>query len=250
MATAHPQSATSLPGGVEFATTRWTVVLAAGDAEHPHADRALATLCQTYWMPLYAFVRRRGYAADDAADLVQDFFARMLERSLLGQADRDRGRFRTFLLAALSHFLANEWNRQRTLKRGGAQPPISWDAQAAEHRYLREAAETETPATAFDRHWAEALLQRALDQLRRHYAAIGKADLFGALEPCLSGENLAPSYRELAGRLGLSEGALRVAAHRLRRGFGEILRLEVAHTVATPTEIDDELRYLFGLFHH
>jgi len=250
MASSVPQTATSFPGGHDFATTRWTLVLAAGDAENPQSGKALATLCQTYWMPLYAFVRRRGYSAADAEDLVQEFFARLLERNFLGQADRDRGRFRTFLLSALSHFVANEWNRQRTLKRGGAQPSVSWDAQSAEDRYLQEGADTETPATAFDRHWAEALLERALDQLRRQYAAIGKADLFQTLEPCLSGDGLAASYRETAAQLGMSEGTLRVAAHRLRRGFGEMLRLEVAHTVTGPAEIDDELRYLFGLFHH
>ena len=250
MAGSIQETATTLSGGVEFSTTRWTLVLAAGDAQNPTAGKALATLCQTYWMPLYAFVRRRGYGPADAEDLVQEFFTRLLERNFLDQADRDRGRFRTFLLSVLNHFLVNEWTRQRMLKRGGGQPPVSWDAQAAEDRYLQEGADTETPATTFDRHWAEVLLERALDQLRRQYAAIGKADLFQALEPCLSGDGLAASYREMAERLGMSEGTLRVTAHRLRRGFGEMLRLEVAHTVASPAEIDDELRYLFGLFQH
>jgi len=241
---------TGLPGGEDFATTRWTLVLAAGDQGNPQADKALATLCQTYWMPLYVFVRRRGYAPAHAEDLVQGFFARLLQHRLLGKADRERGRFRTFLLSALGNFIANEWNRQHRLKRGGAALPVSWDARAAEDRYRQAEAETETPATAFDRHWAEALLARTLGQLRRQYAAIGKADLFDALEPCLSGESPATSYLELAAKLGMSEGTLRVAAHRLRRGFGEMLRGEVAHTVASPLEIDDELRYLCGLFLH
>jgi RNA polymerase sigma factor (sigma-70 family) len=249
MASSVQETATTLPGGAEFSTTRWTLVVAAGDAQNPKSGKALATFCQTYWMPLYAFVRRRGYAPADAEDLVQEFFARLLERNFLDRADRDRGRFRTFLLSALNHFLANEWTRQRTLKRGGGQPPVSWDAQAAEDRYLQEGADTETPATAFDRHWAEALLERALEQLRRQYAAIGKADLFQILEPCLSGDGFTASYREMTERLGMSEVALRVAAHRLRRGFGEMLRQEVAHTVTGSAEVDDELRYLFGLFH-
>jgi RNA polymerase sigma factor (sigma-70 family) len=248
MADTKSQSMTSLPGGGAFLTTRWTVVLAAGNAQDPHSKQALATLCQTYWRPLYVFVRRRGYSPADAEDLVQEFFERLLERGIVGQADQDRGRFRTFLLSALDHFLVNEWTRQRTLKRGGGLRPVSWDGEGAEECYARELADKETPATAFDRHWAEALLEHALAQLRRQYAATGKAELFEALEPQLSGESPGSSCRELATRLGMSEGALRAAVHRLRRGFGEILRLEVAHTVTSPAEIDDELRYLFALF--
>jgi RNA polymerase sigma factor (sigma-70 family) len=228
-----------------FRTTRWSQVLAASQPGSPAADQALASLCETYWFPLYAFLRRKGYPPPEAEDLVQEFFARLLEKNYVQQADPARGRFRTFLLAALTHFLANDWNRRQTLKRGGASSVVSWDARVAEERYSQEPFDELTPEKLFDRRWALRLLERVHEQLRKEYLAAGKTNLFDALEPCLSGDSLSATYVEVGRRLEMSEGAVKVAVHRMRRTYGELVRLEIAQTVARPQEVDEELHHLF-----
>ncbi len=237
------------PGRLEpprhFATTRWSVVLAAGDENTPGAREALARLCDIYWYPLYAFVRRWGHTADDAQDLTQEFFTRLLEKHYLGDVRPERGRFRSFLLASLKHFLLNERDRVLAQKRGGGQRPVPLEGETAEGRYLREPCEPSTPETIFERRWALTLLDRVLARLQDEYAASGRERLFEALRGTLTGETDAPRYAQLAARLEMTEGAVKVAVHRLRRRFGALLREEIADTVAEPGEIDDEIRYLF-----
>ena len=229
-----------------FHTTHWSQVMAAGQPGSPAGDQALASLCETYWFPLYAFVRRKGHLPAEAEDLVQEFFARLLARNFVQQADQHRGKFRTFLLAALTHFLANDWNRQHARKRGGAAILLSWDAPLAETRYAREPFHELTPEKLFDRRWALRLLERVHEQLRKEYVAAGKTNLFNALEPCLSGDSLPATCREVGQRLNLSEGAVKVAVHRLRRRFRNLVKTEIAHTLPTPDDIDDELRHLIA----
>lgn len=231
-----------------FTATDWSVVLqAACGGESTEAVAALEQLCRGYWFPLYAAVRRKGYPREDAKDLVQTFFARLIERNYVAQADRERGKFRTFLLAALDHFLANEWNRQQTLRRGGGQTFVVLDAQEAEARYVREPFHELSPEKLFDRRWAAVLLERAHQALREDYAAAGKSELFEALQPCLTGERPPEGYRKLAAELGLTEGAAKVAAHRLRRAFGQQLRDEVAKTVGSPAQVDEEMQHLHAI---
>ena len=232
---------------VPFATTHWSVVLAAGDGKSPEAGAALEKLCRAYWYPLYAHVRRRGYDAQTAPDLTQAFFERFLEKDDLRQVQRERGRFRSFLLAALDHFLANQSDRSRTLKRGGGEPVLSLDAEDAEGRYLLEAASDESPACAFDRRWALAVLDHALDRLHSELAAAGKARQFEALKPFLSNESTAGAYEPVAAGLGISVGAVRMAVSRLRERYGELVRAEIAQTVSTEAEISEEMRYLIEL---
>jgi RNA polymerase sigma-70 factor (ECF subfamily) len=227
-----------------FAQTRWSVVLAAG-GEGSHAGQALERLCATYWYPLYAFVRRQGKSAHDAQDLTQGFFARLLEKKDLTAVDRGRGRFRSFLLAAMQHYLANEWDRAHTQKRGGGMTILSIDDAEAERRYHEEPAEQVTAEQLFDRRWALTLLDQVLkclgDEMRRE----GKEAQFEALKFCLTGERGA-AYEEIAQRLGTSEGALKVAVHRLRERYRALLRAEIAETVGSEAEVDEELRQLFS----
>jgi DNA-directed RNA polymerase specialized sigma24 family protein len=232
------------PAG-RFATTRWSLVLAAGRRGTPEADHALAALCESSWYPLYAEARRRGLAAEDAGDRVQGFFARLLEGDGLAVADRTRGRFRSFLLAAFGHYLANEWDREHARKRGGARRIASLDSDACESRLRREPAHEATPERIFDRRWALALIERALGRLESEYALAGKAAVFAALKPALGGDRGIP-YADLARTLGISEGAVKVAMHRLRARCGRAIRDEVAQTVGSPEEVDDELRLLFA----
>jgi RNA polymerase sigma-70 factor (ECF subfamily) len=228
-----------------FTTTRWSLVLAAGRRGSPEADRALAALCESSWYPLYAEARRRGLAAEEASDRVQGFFARLLECDGFAMADRTRGRFRSFLLAAFGHFMANEWDRQRAQKRGGTRTIASLDARDGESRLLREPAHQSTPERVFDRRWALALIERALTRLESEYARAGKAAVFAALKPALGGDRGIP-YGNLARTLGISEGAVKVAMHRLRARCAESIRDEVAQTVDSPEDVDDELRLLFA----
>lgn len=230
------------PRGV-FATTHWSVVLAASGSDSK-AQSALARLCQTYWYPLYAYVRRRGYGPTDAQDLTQEFFARLLARNWLAQADRARGKFRTFLLAALSHFLANEWDKARAQKRGGAVQLVPLEFHTAETRYIAEPPDPNTPEQSYERRWAVTLLDAVLQRLREEHQAESKTELFEALKPCLVGERQAQPYAELAAKLGLTEGAIKVTVHRLRQRYRQLLRDEIANTVASPEEVDEELRYL------
>ena len=227
-----------------FATTRWSLVLDAGAELTPQGREALATLCELYWYPLYAYLRRRNHSAEDAQDLTQGFFARLLEKHALHIVDPARGRFRSFLLASLDNYVSNERDRDRAQKRGGGTPPISLDATTAEERYSREPADPWTPEKIFDRNWALTLLDRVLTRLRTDLHAEGKGELFDHLKVYLSGEQGAPSYHEAGTALGMSEGAVKVAVHRLRRRYRDLLYDEIAQTVSTQEEIALELQYL------
>jgi RNA polymerase sigma-70 factor (ECF subfamily) len=230
-----------------FVTTHWSVVLAARRSDTTRAQTALARLCKAYWYPLYAYVRRRGHEAHDAQDLTQEFFARLLEQNWLAQADRERGRFRTFLLAALSHFLANEWDKARAKKRGGAVQIVPLQLDSAEMRYGQEPADPVTPEQCFERRWALALLDEVLNRLREEHMAAGTAEMFDALKPCLVGDRQAQPYAALATQLGVTEGAVKVAVHRLRQRYRQLLRKEIANTVAMPEEVNDEMHHLFAV---
>lgn len=238
-----PASALNDPS---FRTTHWSVVLVAGQAGAPSAEAALENLCRAYWYPLYAYVRRQGQNAHDAQDLTQEFFARMLEKRYLQLADRERGRFRSFLLKSLQHFLVNEWARGQAQKRGGGAQFIALDEEAAERIYQQEPAAQLAPETLYDKRWAVTLLDRAMAKLQADYVTDGKGELFDRLKGILLSEGTAQVYRELAGPLGLSEGAVKVAVHRLRQRFRDAVRAEIAQTVATPAEVDEELRCLMA----
>ncbi len=229
-----------------FVTTHWSLVLAAGRENSGQAEQALSTLCQTYWYPLYAFVRRRGHGPEDARDLTQEFFARLLRQHWLGQADPRRGRFRTFLLRAMSHFLANEWDKVRAQKRGGSVEFVPLQLDSAETRYGKEPADNFTPEQAFERRWAVALLNRVLQRLQGEWEKEGKGGVFERLKPCLTGEAEQQPYAELASLLGTSEAAVKVAVHRARQQYRRLLREEIGHTVANPAEVDQEMRHLFS----
>jgi RNA polymerase sigma-70 factor (ECF subfamily) len=236
---------TSPDGAQVFPATRWTVVLAAGGKPSPESTAALERLCASYWYPLYAFVRRSGHSPCDAEDLTQGFFARLLEHNWIAQADRHKGRFRSFLLMAMKRFLAKEWGKARTLKRGGKVRFVPLQFDTAETRYAREPADTRTPEQVFERHWAMTLLSTVLKRLRQEYGREGKAVLFDTLEPCLIGRREMQPYAALACQLQTTEGAVKMAVCRLREGYRECLKQEIAQTVASPTEVEDELRHLF-----
>jgi RNA polymerase sigma-70 factor (ECF subfamily) len=229
-----------------FVATHWSVVLQAGHGDSPEAAAALERLCRTYWPPLYAYVRRKGYDPIQAQDLTQEFFARLLARRDLAAADRRKGRFRSFLLGALEHFLAKEWTRTHRLKRGGGLAFISWEACAAEENQHLAAPDSWSPERLYERRWALTVLEQALAALQADYAAAGKPALFAALQPLLTSDDEALSRADLAARLGMSEGALRVALHRLRQRYGECVRAELARLVARPEEIEEELRHLLA----
>ena len=242
------QSSSGLPGGGDFAATRWTLVLsAARGTASAQAGGALEELFRTYWYPLYAFVRRSGHDRHSAEDLTQAFFARFLAKHYLADVYRSKGRFRSFLLASLKHFLANEWDKVRAKKRGGgAQNFTAFDAKSAETRYALEPADPQAAEKAFERNWALTLLDEVLRRVRKDYAAEGKAALFEQLKATLTGEKTTAPYAQIAAALGVSEGAVKVAVHRLRHRYREALRAEIAHTVASPAEVDAELRHLFA----
>ena len=241
-----PLEATATTSGW-FPSTHWSVVLAAGQSSNPAAQVALQRLCQSYWYPLYAYVRRRGYSPEDAQDLTQGFFQRLLERNLLADLMPAGARFRSYLLQALKNHLATEWTRAHAGKRGGTQSPLSLDELAAEARYEQEASDPATPEVIFDRRWASTLLQKALERLREEQIASGKEHMFEAMVNCLTGAAPAAAYSRIALHLGMSEAAVKMAIHRLRKRYGEFLRLEVAQTVITPAEVDQELRYLLSV---
>jgi RNA polymerase sigma-70 factor (ECF subfamily) len=206
---------------------------------------ALETLCRAYWYPLYAFVRRRGHSPSDARDLTQEFFARLLEHNWIAHADREKGRFRSFLLMAMKRFLAKEWEKVKTLKRGGQQQFVPLQLDTAETRYAQEPADTCTPEQVFEKQWALALLESVLNRLREDYAREAKGDFFRNLEPCLIGSREKQPYAVLASELGMSEGAVKMAVCRLRERYRDLLKEEIAQTVASPNEVDEELRHLF-----
>ena len=238
---------TPLPKPVEadcFAQTRWSMIVAATGGDSTRARQALEHLCATYWYPLYAFVRRQGHGAADAQDLTQEFFARLLEKNWLEAVDREQGKFRSFLLAAMRHFLANEWDRANRLKRGGGQAVLSLDAESAEARYALEPADRMSADRIFERRWALTLLEQVLARMRREFLAAGREKLFEELKAALTGEKI--PYAEIASRLNLNEGAVRVAVHRLRVRYRDLIRAEIAETVAGEHEVDAEVQHLFA----
>jgi len=211
---------------------------------------ALERLCQSYWYPLYAFVRRRGHDAHSAEDLTQDFFAHLFEQDALKNLNREKGRFRSFLLAALDHFVINDWKKRQTQKRGGAHQIISWDESLAEELYRNEPADEATPEKLFERRWAFVLIEQVLERLRQEYGTEGRRDMFNRLEAHLTDEPPAGFYADAARQLNMTEGALKTALHRLRRRFGELLRRQIAHTVASPDQVEEEIRNLFAAISH
>lgn len=234
--------------GAGFDATRWTLVLsAARGTRTPRAAAAMAELCGIYWYPLYAFLRRQGHNAHEAEDLTQEFFARLLATHDLEQVTPEKGKFRSFLLAAMRHFLANYYDRIHAQKRGGGQRVIALDAVAADARWRSEPAHDLTPEKLFERRWALTVLEQVLGRLEAELTADGKARLFDALKDSLTGAGEG-TYAEVGQRLGLSAGAVKVAVHRLRRRYRQLLREEIAHTVADPAEIDEEIRYLLSCF--
>lgn len=226
-----------------FATTQWSLVLEAVDQKSPNADQALAVLCQSYWYPLYAFARKRGHNRDDAADLTQEFFSRLIDRSLLQSADPARGRFRSFLLTIFQRFLARQYHESQAEKRGGKWTRIEFDPDSSESRYIRSSAADQSPEYLFDREWALTLLGQVLEQLDAEYSSKGKSDIFNSCRPFLIGTS-SGDYAALAGQMNMSEGALRVAIHRMRDRYRDLLRQSVASTVSSPAEIDEELTEL------
>jgi RNA polymerase sigma-70 factor (ECF subfamily) len=230
-----------------FATTHWSVVLNAGQAASPEAAVALEQLCLTYWYPLYAFVRRKGHGPHDAQDLTQAFFARLLEKNYIAQADRERGRFRTYLLAALTHFLADEWDKARRLKRGGGREIISFDAASAEERYRLEPVNPLDAAKLYERRWVTTLFDKVLARLEEEFRDSDKGKSFDQLKGSLLAEETGVSYAELGGQLGMKEDAVKQAVHRMRRRYRELFREEIEQTVSGPGEVEDELKYLFAV---
>lgn len=241
MAAADPR-----PGGARFATTQWSVVVAAGGGDAPDARRALEALCAAYWYPLYAFARRRGSGEHAAQDLVQGFFAALLEKGYLAQADRERGRFRAFLKTAFAHFASKERERARAQKRGGDLLHLSLDFERGEERYRCEPADLTTPEDVFERRWALTMLDRVLARLKAEFSEAGKQDTFAALLPFVAGGAPLPTHRETAEALGMTEGAVKVAVHRLRKRYRALLREAVADTVSDPADVDEELHHLIA----
>jgi RNA polymerase sigma factor (sigma-70 family) len=232
----------TLAGPSDFPTTRWTLVIAAADPQRKEARSALVSLCEGYWYPLYAYVRRRGYPADQAQDLTQDFFIRMLEGRYLDRALPEKGRFRAFLLTSMKFFLADEADRDRAQKRGGGNV-LSLEISSGEERYQREPAHNETPERIFERRWALSMLDRVMDRLRSEFVQHGRIDHFNRLKVFLVDQGETP-YAPLAREMGTSEGALKVAIHRLRKRYRDLFRQEIADTVADPAEVESELRFL------
>ena len=246
----HAATSSTTPTGSDalrqpvFVTTHWSLVLSARDKKSPQSAEALEKLCRAYWYPLYAYVRRTGQSKENAEDLTQAVFARVLERNAVAAVAPEKGRFRSFLLASLNHFLSDEWDKARAQKRGGGKV-ISFDLQSAETRLVEIPVENFTPEKAFEHHWAITLLEQVYQRLGGEYRAEGKGTLFDALRTTLAGASDAAPYAELAKQLGLSEGAVKVSVHRLRQRYRGLLRDTIADTVSGPDEVEDELRYLF-----
>lgn len=240
----HAQRRPRVIPQASFRTTHWTVVLEAASPEAPNATEAFAQLYRDYLPPLYAFVRRRGFAPADAADLTQGFFVRLLEKNGLNGIQRDGGRFRSYLLSGLNHFLINEWDRAQAQKRGSGQSPLSLNAEHAEAFFLSAHDESSSPEAIFERQWVFALLAHVMQQLQAEADAGGRERFFADAKPHLQGERNGLPYAEIATRHAMSEGAVKVAVHRLRHRYGELLRQEITRTVASPAEVEDELRHL------
>jgi RNA polymerase sigma-70 factor (ECF subfamily) len=237
----------ALPRPATFATTHWSVVLEAGHGDSDRATQALETLCRIYWYPTYTFVRRQGHTPEEAQDLTQGFFARLLQRGDFAAICREKGRFRSYLLVALKHFLANEKHHARAQKRGGGQTPVPLDGLVAEERYRLEPVDALSADKIFERRWALTVLGRVLERIGSEYAAAGNGALLEGLKDLLSDDPGRPSQAELARALGMTENAVKQAFHRFRVRYRELLREEIAHTLATPGEIEDELRYLVAV---
>lgn len=229
-----------------FKTTRWSMIVAAGAGESSESRRALEQLCQTYWFPSYSYVRSRGYRQEDAQDLTQEFFARLLEKDFLNMADRERGRFRSFLLSSLRNFLADEWDKTQAKKRGGGIQHLSLDIATAETLFAESAQRPLTPDQIFDLHWAKTALANALHRLEIKYKDTDKGRYFRSLRPYLGSTEPQMSYSGVARELGISEGAVKVAVHRLRKRYRESLELEIAETLTNGADLPEELKYLIG----
>jgi len=229
-----------------FATTHWSVVLAAGEGASEPSRHAMETLCTTYWYPIYVYVRRRGHGPDDAQDLTQEFFTQLIAKQHLRLADPNKGRFRSFLLATLHFFLAREWTRAHRQRRGGQYQFVSLDLPTSEERYQFEPIDSDTPEKNFQRQWALTVLKQAMNELERKCEEMGKDDLFREAKHLLSGDRDGASYTAIASSLCMTEGAVRVSVHRLRQRYGELLRAEISRTVDSRDEIDEELRYLMS----
>jgi RNA polymerase sigma-70 factor (ECF subfamily) len=244
MAKVQDNATASAEQGVWFTTTHWSIVLNARDPASPQASEALEKLCRAYWYPLYAFVRRQGQDEATAKDLTQGFFAKLLEKNYLSHVHPEKGKFRTFLLVAIRHFISDEWDKARALKRGGDKTVISLDETVGEERYRHEPVEVMDPEKLFERRWALTLLEQARERLEEEYRAAGKARLYEQLRRFEAGGEDAPAYADVAPALGLSEAGLRTAVHRMRQRYRELVREEVAQTVSSPAEVDEEIRYL------
>jgi RNA polymerase sigma factor (sigma-70 family) len=231
-----------------FATTKWALVHVAQDKNSPHAATALEALCRAYWPPLYGWARSRGLSPHDAQDLTQAFFARLLEKDWLAPAQSEKGRFRTFLLVAFKRFSANEWNKCHAQKRGGGTTLLSIDQEYGESRFAAEPAHRLQPDLLYDRQWAVTLLERTMSKLDAEYVATGRSKLFEFLRPCLGKEESALPYAEIAAQLKLTEAAVKTAVYRMRARYREILRAEIADTVSSPEEVDEEIQHLFSAF--
>ena len=241
----NSQTVHTLPGSSQFPTTRWTLVVAAGDPHRKDARSALVSLCESYWYPLYAYLRWHGYAPDQAQDLTQEFFVRILEGRYLDRADPARGRFRSFILTSLKFFVADEGDRQRAHKRGGgAVVSLEFSSgESGEERYQREPSHDETPDRIFERRWVLSMLERVMERLRDEFVQHGRPENFERMKVFLLGQSEAP-YADLAREMNTSEGALKVAIHRLRKRYRDLFRQEIADTVADPAEVESELLYL------
>jgi len=247
MSSSQPERESKISSTGTFPTTHWSAVICAGQNTSPQATEALEVLCRTYWYPLYVHVRRRGYDAQEAQDLTQEFFLRLLTNAYLSHADRSKGKFRSYLLVALNHFLTDDWRRAQAAKRGGGQTLISLDADAAETRYALEPSSDLTPEKIYERCWALTLLDQAMVKLKEECSVAGKGPQFDQLGAFLTSE-AAESERAAAGaQLGMTAGAVAVAIHRLRQRYRELVQEAVAHVVASPGEVEDEIRWLFSV---
>ena len=229
-----------------FATTRWSLVLNASGTDSGESGRALSSLCQAYWLPLYTYIRRRGHSAHDAQDLTQEFFSFLLARNHFAKADPDRGRFRSFLLGTLKKFLSDQHDKANAQKRGGGQAPLSLDFDSAERGLIFDTPNPSDPERDFDRGWALTLLEQTMNRLRSEHQSAGKEKLFLEIEPAITGEKRERPYAEIGAALDLSEGSIKMAILRARRRYGELLREEIAQTVSSPADIDEEIRGLFS----
>jgi len=243
-----PGTASPEPGGESFKTTHWSVVLSSGNASENVARQALEHLCRTYWPPLYAYVRRQGHSPEDAQDLTQGFFERFIERGYFALADPERGRFRTFLLTSLQRFMVEEWRKTSRQKRGGGQVLMTLPTTGAEEAYAAALHDDLSPDRLYDRRWAEVLLNRVMVCLAEDYASSGRAAMYKELQRSLWGGRAEVSYAELGAQLGMTEGAIKVAVHRLRHRFRDLLREEVADTVRTPEQVEEEMQHLLAAF--